>query len=90
MPPKEGCRAVSRLEHNTAKKENVIISKGGRLCENRTFLATLLLALSGVIVGGPALGEWLIGDVSVSGVHVQVWVLSELGASGNEIGTRET
>ena len=44
LPPKESCRAVSRLEHNTAKKENVIISKGGRLCQNRTFLATLLLA----------------------------------------------
>ena len=44
----------------------------------------------GVIVGGPAMGEWLIGDVSVLGVYVRVRVLSELGVSGNEIGTRET
>jgi hypothetical protein len=30
QPPKADCRAVSKLEYNTAKKENVIISKGGR------------------------------------------------------------
>ena len=29
-PPKEGCRSVSGLEYNTAKNENIIISKGGR------------------------------------------------------------
>jgi hypothetical protein len=29
-PPKAGCRPVSKLEYNIAKKENVIISRGGR------------------------------------------------------------
>ncbi len=29
-PTKEGCRSVSKLEYDTAKNENVIISKGGR------------------------------------------------------------
>jgi hypothetical protein len=29
-PPKAGCRPVSKLEYNIAKKENVIISQGGR------------------------------------------------------------
>jgi len=30
QPPKAGCRVVSKLEYDTAKKENVIISQGGR------------------------------------------------------------
>jgi hypothetical protein len=29
-PPKAGCRPVSKLEYNIAKKENVTISQGGR------------------------------------------------------------
>ena len=33
QPPKADCRAVSKLEYNTAKKENVIISKGGDTSE---------------------------------------------------------
>jgi hypothetical protein len=37
LPPKEGCRAVSRLEYNTAKKENVITSKGGRYVRTGPF-----------------------------------------------------
>jgi hypothetical protein len=45
LPPKEGCRAVSRPR----KRDN---QQGRQICQNRTFLATLLLALSGVIVGG--------------------------------------
>jgi hypothetical protein len=35
--PKEGCRSVSRLEYNTAKNENVIISKGGRYVRTGPF-----------------------------------------------------
>jgi hypothetical protein len=76
--------------NTTQPKKKTYNQQGRQICQNRTFLGRLLLALSGVIVGGPALGEWLIGDVSVLGVHVQVRVLSELAASGNEIGTRET
>jgi hypothetical protein len=30
QPPKAGCRTVFKLEYNIAKKENVIISQGGR------------------------------------------------------------
>jgi hypothetical protein len=29
-PLKEGCRAVSKLEYDTAKREYIVISKGGR------------------------------------------------------------
>ncbi len=29
-PLKEGCRSVSKLEYDTAKNENIIISKGGK------------------------------------------------------------
>jgi hypothetical protein len=36
-PPKEDCRSVSRLEYNTAKNENIIISKGGRYVRTRPF-----------------------------------------------------
>ena len=36
-PPKEGCRSVSRLEYNTAKNENIIISKGGRYVRTGPF-----------------------------------------------------
>jgi hypothetical protein len=36
-PPKEGCRSVSSLEYNTAKNENVIISKGGRYVRTGPF-----------------------------------------------------
>jgi hypothetical protein len=36
-PPKEGCRSVSKLEYNTAKDENVIISKGGRYVRTGPF-----------------------------------------------------
>jgi hypothetical protein len=30
LPPREGCRAVSKLEYDTAKREYVLISMGGR------------------------------------------------------------
>ena len=36
-PPKEGCRSVSRLEYDTAKNENIIISKGGRYVRTGPF-----------------------------------------------------
>jgi hypothetical protein len=37
QPPREGCRAVSRLEYTSAKNENVIISKGGRYVRTGPF-----------------------------------------------------
>jgi hypothetical protein len=37
QPPREGCRAVSRLEYTTAKNENIIISKGGRYVRTGLF-----------------------------------------------------
>jgi hypothetical protein len=36
-PPKAGCRPVSKLEYNIAKKENVIISQGGRYVRTGPF-----------------------------------------------------
>jgi hypothetical protein len=36
-PPKEGCRSVSKLEYNTAKNENIIISKGGKYVRTGPF-----------------------------------------------------
>ena len=36
-PPKEGCRSVSRLEYDTARNENIIISKGGRYVRTGPF-----------------------------------------------------
>jgi hypothetical protein len=36
-PPMEGCRPVSKLEYDTAKNENVIISKGGRYVRTGPF-----------------------------------------------------
>jgi len=36
-PPKEGCRPVSKLEYNISKRENVIISHGGRYVRTGPF-----------------------------------------------------
>ena len=36
-PLKEGCRSVCKLEYDTAKNENVIISKGGRYVRTGPF-----------------------------------------------------
>ena len=36
-PPKAGCRPVSKLEYNISKKENVIISRGGRYVRTGPF-----------------------------------------------------
>jgi hypothetical protein len=36
-PPKDGCRPVSRLEYNTARSENIIISHGGRYVRTGPF-----------------------------------------------------
>ena len=36
-PPKAGCRLVSRLEYNTARSENIIISQGGRYVRSGPF-----------------------------------------------------
>jgi len=37
LPPKADCGVVSKLEYNTAKNENVIISKGGRYVRTGPF-----------------------------------------------------
>ena len=37
QPPKADCRVVSKLEYNTAKKENVIISQGCRYLRTGPF-----------------------------------------------------
>jgi hypothetical protein len=36
-PPKAGCRPVSKLEYNISKRENVIISHGGRYIRTGPF-----------------------------------------------------
>jgi hypothetical protein len=36
-PPKAGCRPVSKLEYNISKRENVIISHGGRYVRTGPF-----------------------------------------------------
>ena len=36
-PPRAGCRPVSKLEYAIAKKENVIISQGGRYVRTGPF-----------------------------------------------------
>ena len=36
-PPKAGCRPVSKLEYNISKRENVIISQGGRYMRTGPF-----------------------------------------------------
>jgi hypothetical protein len=36
-PLREGCRAVSKLEYDTAKREYVLISKGGRYVQTGHF-----------------------------------------------------
>ncbi len=36
-PPKAGCRPVSKLEYTISKKENVIISQGGRYVRTGPF-----------------------------------------------------
>jgi hypothetical protein len=36
-PLKEGCRTVSKLEYNTAKREYILISKGGRYLQTGHF-----------------------------------------------------
>ena len=36
-PLKEGCRAVSKLEYDTAKREYILISKGGRYVQTGHF-----------------------------------------------------
>ena len=70
QPPREGCRAVSKLEYTTAKNENVIISKGGRYVRTGPFWRRQLLALSSLIWEA-TMGQWLIADFSVSDIHVQ-------------------
>ena len=37
LPLKEGCRSVSRLEYDTAEREYVLISKGGRYVQTGHF-----------------------------------------------------
>ena len=51
-PPRAGCRPVSKLEYDIAKKENVIISQGRTHAPHRTILATSSLALSGLVREG--------------------------------------
>ena len=36
-PLREGCRAVSKLEYDTAKREYILISKGGRYLQTGHF-----------------------------------------------------
>jgi hypothetical protein len=36
-PLREGCRAVSKLEYDTAKREYILISKGGRYVQTGHF-----------------------------------------------------
>ena len=36
-PLREGCRAVSKLEYDTAKREYVLISKGGKYVQTGHF-----------------------------------------------------
>jgi hypothetical protein len=60
------CCFKARTQHSQKRKRDN--QQGRQIMSEQDFLATLLLALSGVIVGGPAMGEWLIGDVL--GVHV--------------------
>jgi hypothetical protein len=36
-PPKAGCRPVSKLEYIISKKENVIVSRGGRYVRTGPF-----------------------------------------------------
>jgi hypothetical protein len=44
-PLREGCRAVSKLEYDTAKREYILISKGGRYVQTGPFLASELLVV---------------------------------------------
>ena len=37
-PLREGCRAVSKIEYDTAKREYIVISKGGRYLQTGYFL----------------------------------------------------
>jgi hypothetical protein len=53
QPPKAGCRAVSKLEYSIAKKENVIISQGGRYVRTGPFWA--LLEVPRLVTG---VGKW--------------------------------
>jgi hypothetical protein len=36
-PLREGCRSVSKLEYDTAKREYILISKGGRYIQTGQF-----------------------------------------------------
>jgi len=36
-PLREGCRAVSKLEYETAKREYILISRGGRYVQTGNF-----------------------------------------------------
>ena len=42
-PLREGCRAVSKLEYDTAKREYILISKGGRYVQTGHFCSELLV-----------------------------------------------
>ena len=37
-PLREGCRAISKLEYDTAKREYILISRGGRYVQTGYFL----------------------------------------------------
>ena len=53
-PPKEGCRSVSGLEYNTAKNENIIISKGGRYVRTGPFWRRT----TGIVQYDPGRSRW--------------------------------
>ena len=72
LPPNEGCRPVSKIEYNAAKREYLLTS---RVHPNRPLLATPLLALPYLMRGGGQMGQWLIADVSFLDVHVQLWMV---------------
>jgi hypothetical protein len=48
---------------------------GSYVHPNRTVLATALLALPCLMLGGDQMGQWLIADVSFLDVHVQLWMV---------------
>jgi hypothetical protein len=57
QPPKAGCRTVSKLEYNIAKKGKRDYQLGRQILPNRTVLAKPLLALSCLIWGGQQWGS---------------------------------
>jgi hypothetical protein len=74
--PWERCRAVSKVEYDSAKRDNLLSTRVGTYLRAGTFWRRRYPYCRH---SKTAMGQWLIADVSFLEIHLQLWMLLVAG-----------